>query len=562
MKSCFALIAITFFSCKAGLNTTTVNRTASSESATASETSTKTPLKYVETFQSAQVAFGSQGQITNDQLRYTVEGYSEADIVYSLTSIPKSGELKKLGIKMYEGDTFTQEDITQGSITYENTDASVTSDDFNFYVSAGGQGLADTSPKSPKTFTFILRSSCELNGSSTKFDDIGEGTNEKPYLICNLTQFIDISENCNDSVSLSCSQSYRLEADLDFSSVSSWKPIGSKNATTFSGVFDGADHTLSQINLSFTADTSGIFGKVSNATIKNLNVENLTLNSTSAVFGFIGQISDQSVIDKVSIINAKVLGDTSVSSKIGILAGHIYGGSSTVVISNIFITGSSDTTDVLSKAFSGGLAGYSNNVNFSNIDITADVKAIDSVAGILTGSAQGSGIITRVKTSGSVEALRTVGGLVGLTELDVIESKSTASVTATATSGGSSVGGLIGSTLSTLTIARSVATGAVTGSSYGVGGLAGFANVGNPVTAEDCYATGSVTNNWTSGSTTDFNGTGGLFGYFTKGSILRSYSSGTVTVLNNGEWVGALIGEFGHWTINTSVTMDDSFSIH
>ncbi|MEN2980600.1 DUF4347 domain-containing protein, partial [Tistrella arctica] len=63
-----------------------------------------------------------------------VEDPDAADITYTLTTPPPAGTLKLDGVALATGDTFTQQDIDDGLVTYEHDGSETTSDSFGFSV--------------------------------------------------------------------------------------------------------------------------------------------------------------------------------------------------------------------------------------------------------------------------------------------------------------------------------------------------------------------------------------------------------------------------------------------
>jgi hypothetical protein len=121
---------------------------------------------------------------------------------------------------------------------------------------------------------------------------------------------------------------------------------------------------------------------------------------------------------------------------------------------DVSITGSGD--DV------GGLVGYNDGGAVTNCYSTGVVNAVDYVGGLV---GENSGSITTSYSTGTVNGKNDVGGLVGWNGWPVSDCYSTGPV-----SGQNLVGGLVGSNGGAVT--RCYSTGAVSGSEY-VGGLAG-----------------------------------------------------------------------------------------
>ena len=75
--------------------------------------------------------------ITNGALRTTDADTATADLVYTLTAIPGHGTLKRNGVTLAIGNTFTQADIDNELIEYTNNGDTTTADSFQFTVSDG-----------------------------------------------------------------------------------------------------------------------------------------------------------------------------------------------------------------------------------------------------------------------------------------------------------------------------------------------------------------------------------------------------------------------------------------
>jgi hypothetical protein len=92
-----------------------------------------------------------------------------------------------------------------------------------------------------------------------------------------------------------------LVADIDLNNAA-WTPVGQTGATTFNGVFDGQNHTISNLNVNSEAQTgkhysSGLFGWVESHTaghghIKNVKISGATVtghHNCGALVGYITQ---------------------------------------------------------------------------------------------------------------------------------------------------------------------------------------------------------------------------------------------------------------------------------
>ena len=166
--------------------------------------------------------------------------------------------------------------------------------------------------------------------------------------ITNLEEFLDFIETINDGEApirwMNQNMEIELLADLDLSGLTQWVPIGdvesSGNSNTaskvrgnpFSGVFNGGGHTIRNFNASVDLSDGrswGLFGYISHATIKDLNVEadiNLTASGTAdagVVAGTVFCSTIENVNVKASITSS---GTTSTHRfAIGGIAGFVFG---------------------------------------------------------------------------------------------------------------------------------------------------------------------------------------------------------------------------------------------
>lgn len=165
--------------------------------------------------------------------------------------------------------------------------------------------------------------------------------------IPSLQEFLDFVEAVNDGEApirwMNQDMEVVLLADIDLSGVSDWTPIGNvessgngNNASgakgnTFNFVFDGGGHTIRNFKVTkeiADGKTWGLFGYLSGATVKNLNVEaDLTLTASGAAdAGVVAGTVYCSTIENVKV-NAKITSTGTSSTKrfaIGGIAGFVF----------------------------------------------------------------------------------------------------------------------------------------------------------------------------------------------------------------------------------------------
>lgn len=111
-----------------------------------------------------------------------------------------------------------------------------------------------------------------------------------------------------------------LVADIDLDNAA-WTPVGQTGATTFNGVFDGQNHTISNLNVNSEAQTgahysSGLFGWVESHTaghghLKNVKIAGATINGHHNCGALVGYITQETAL----VENCHVTGATVTCTK-------------------------------------------------------------------------------------------------------------------------------------------------------------------------------------------------------------------------------------------------------
>lgn len=151
-----------------------------------------------------------------------------------------------------------------------------------------------------------------------------------------------------------------LTQDIDLSNISNWVPIGTSNSAYFNGVFDGGNHTISNLYVDGTQEIylgTGLFGYIYSAEISNLSVTGQVVGS-QVVGGIVGTATQNS-----SITNCQNYCSVTASSNVG----GILGKRSSCTISDCINWG-----DISGTNHVGGITGYfkgtlANCANYGNI---------------------------------------------------------------------------------------------------------------------------------------------------------------------------------------------------
>jgi hypothetical protein len=252
-----------------------------------------------------------------------------------------------------------------------------------------------------------------------------------------------------------------------------WIPIGD-GQVYFTGSFDGQEYTITGLTINNSTSYNGLFGAVSDATISNLQLDDvtITLSGGDTSGALVGRASDNVFIDNVSV-DGTISGTTSyIGGLVGIIEdNNKEDGESRVRSSSvnvlIDITGS----------YSGGLASYidGNALTIENSHATGDVEGSSRVGGLVGSAQQGATIRDSYATGSAESEYGEVGGLIGYLRQGLIfSSYATGSVT-----GAYQVGGLIGNSWYGI-VANTFSTGSVVSEGYNIGGLIGSLEVGAP----------------------------------------------------------------------------------
>jgi len=360
--------------------------------------------------------------------------------------------------------------------------------------------------------------STEPSGEGTDGDMIfagGSGSAEDPWKIATAEQLDLIRDNLAGH--------YILISDIDLSSYENWMPIGTFQPRSdapedaevphpdyaFTGTFDGAGHTISNLTISCEAPMgAGLFGCASGTESNAASIGHFTLKDVN-VSGFYlvgGAVGLQFMNCPVSDIHLE--GDNKLTGMQGI--GGIVGTGFDL------ISDCSATADVIVSgddgACAGLIAGGTTMSSIKNCQVTGGSITAEGNAtwgfGALCGAPWGAAEITDCKVSGTVitvngENNRLVGGLVGFGGTYDPEAPAQITgctvedVTITVSETTDSVGGLIGAgkemiegsdQMSSFIISDCAVSGSISG-----GGNYVDAVVGDPACAASVDCQGGMT---------------------------------------------------------------------
>ena len=197
-------------------------------------------------------------------------------------------------------------------------------------------------------------------------------TTGSPVVITNATELQAMKD--------SPASNYILANDIDLEG-ESWTPVGNLSDGSFSGSFDGAGYTISNLNIPGSSDYQGLFGiVVTGGYIHDLILEDVNVSGDDNVGGFVGYIGGATIQD--CSVSGTVTGGTT-SDYIGGFVGYI--SSSGADIDNCISTVTVNTAGASSEA--GGFVGFMGAGTIDKSYSTGDVNCTGA------GSVQAGGFV-------------------------------------------------------------------------------------------------------------------------------------------------------------------------
>jgi hypothetical protein len=235
-------------------------------------------------------------------------------------------------------------------------------------------------------FAGVLLLSTGFGNKLFAYSGVGSGTEAEPYQISSRADMEQLATAVNGGQNYS-GVHFRLTRDLTGTTDTLTTLVGNSDNAWFSGIFDGGEHKIA-------VDSTGIFGLIRNATIKNLGVTGSihTYSYSSGDDYYVGGICG--VAENSTIINCYNNAEIATS-----------------------ISG-----NPLSKMYSGGICGKSTNSTIINCHNTENISAAGmvgySTAGGITGCYEVGGAIMNCYNTGNIATSAVyktyVGGITGV----------------------------------------------------------------------------------------------------------------------------------------------------
>lgn len=240
----------------------------------------------------------------------------------------------------------------------------------------------------------------------------GSGTSLDPYLISTAADLEALRATTNTTAGYTDGTCFKLTADIDLAGTTWDKGIGyyegySSNYS-FGGYFDGAGHTIRNLNVVVTkvydssgsSSFAGLFGRIYSATIKDLSVEGSVANTSSV----------SSTVLRMSKYTAGIAGCVFYAT--------IEGCSSDVVVTDSGYVGSAYAkggSPSSGTACTGGIVGYASNTSIGGCESNGAVSTTSFAVGGIAGYINTGDTVANCVNNGTiVSAYYFAGGVIGI----------------------------------------------------------------------------------------------------------------------------------------------------
>ncbi len=319
---------------------------------------------------------------------------------------------------------------------------------------------------------------------------VGDGSSTNPYLMENFSNLLWLSENSdlwdNGLYFEQINDIDATESNL-LDNCKGFLPIGN-GTISFQGHFEGSNYSIMNLFINRPdSDNVGLFGRVNNSYLYNINLIGVSIVGDSQVGGMIGYIDHSS--GNVYVENCEIEGEVHGNNHVGGLSGYVRCTISSNINKSTRIINCSTSVNVSGGSYIAGLIGE------SSAPMSYAIVRIDECS-----------------TNGSLQGQSNIGGLVGKnssyrrrtgnSSSSVTNCFSTCNIT-----GVSNIGGIVGYNSRTYvhnyyytyysgaSIQNCYSMGNIQGVNY-VGGIVGNAQTGitpqNIYCISYCYANGSI----------------------------------------------------------------------
>ena len=252
------------------------------------------------------------------------------------SGLTRDGYHMDFGLARYGASCTVFESIIGPNHGNEKLDANT------YYPNVGTAVTQYNAPLALKAARYAIASPYEVTDMSAEVDP----TPAYAISISNAAELVDFATRVNSGDATASTATVTLTADIDCSSINDWTPIGhatmstwtatslALTGTTFTGTFDGANHSIKNLHMSFApteaAKCWGFFGVIGDgATVRDLTFDSsCSLNistGVSGVFGVLAGLIQGATIDNVKTY-APITGGATSSIANNTTAGRVFTG--------------------------------------------------------------------------------------------------------------------------------------------------------------------------------------------------------------------------------------------
>ena len=216
-------------------------------------------------------------------------------------------------------------------------------------------------------------------------------------------EIIEIA-NAEELAKIGTDDAYPLSADITLPAVedktvteySNWTPIGASTSAPFTGVFDGNGHSVGTIEIASAqrVGNKGLFGCISNATVKNVKVQGeilITGSNCPNIAVLVGYMTNSTVL------NCYATGSARGTFQVGGLVGQATG--SNTIANSAFIGNIAGT----GRGPGGVVSGHADNVVVNNCYAVATFENSTGINGVIAGNS-GTGKVGTIRAYGETIA--------------------------------------------------------------------------------------------------------------------------------------------------------------
>jgi len=224
---------------------------------------------------------------------------------------------------------------------------------------------------------------------------LGSGTPANPFIITTAQEFINLSRYSSGMqshaflpVNFFNNAVYVMLFDIDLNFSTDFVPIGLHQVDGFTGMFIGANRTISNILVDFDRTISpfttgdleavGIFSHITNAEIHSLNIDNLHVNvlgqSRNNIGGLAGYASGADTrIANVNMRNVSI--NAEIANRVGGLVGSAIG----ITVNGVRF----DNLNLIGGDHTGGIVGFiHNDTTIARSYVNGEIRGNNNVGGI------------------------------------------------------------------------------------------------------------------------------------------------------------------------------------